>query len=298
MRRGGDASPLRYPIGMPRAGPIRSAAFPHLRSYCGIVPSTDATAAAHSSTAFRVVARVGFAASGLVHLGIGILAIALAQGHAAEADQTGALQGIARLPGGVLLLWACAATLWALTLWYIVDGIWDRRRNGWSALVSAWSKAAAYLAVGALAAGVALGSASNSEQSAKSTGATLLSLPGGPWLLGALGAAITGVGIGFGWRGLTRGLRESIAFPRGPVGGAALALAVAGYVAKGAALISVGAIMAIAALTVDPAAAGGLDGAFVALLRLPLGAAIVTAIGIGLVAYGLVMFVRTRWAKL
>lgn len=63
-------------------------------------------------------------------------------------------------------------------------------------------------------------------------------------------------------------------------------LARAGYVAKGVALGVVGVLFMVAAATNDPEEAGGLDAALRSLLELPAGTALLTAVGLGITAYG------------
>lgn len=75
-------------------------------------------------------------------------------------------------------------------------------------------------------------------------------------------------------------------------------LGVVGYIAKGIALCVVGVLLVIGALTVNPAQSTGLDGALKSLTALPFGAPILSAVGVGLIAYGLYSFARARLAHL
>ena len=69
---------------------------------------------AEQSTPFQVLARAGYAASGLVHILIGAIALVVAFGGDGVTDQSGALMAIASVPFGFVLLWCVAVTLWAL----------------------------------------------------------------------------------------------------------------------------------------------------------------------------------------
>jgi hypothetical protein len=75
-------------------------------------------------------------------------------------------------------------------------------------------------------------------------------------------------------------------------------LGVVGYVAKGLALVAVGVLFAVAAVTFDPSKAKGLDGALKALAHLPFGTVILVAVGIGVIAYGVYLGARARLARL
>jgi hypothetical protein len=69
-------------------------------------------------------------------------------------------------------------------------------------------------------------------------------------------------------------------------------------VAKGIALGAVGVLFVVAAATVNPEGADGLDGALRALASLPLGVVILVLVGAGFIAYGVYSFVRARFAHM
>ncbi len=73
---------------------------------------------------------------------------------------------------------------------------------------------------------------------------------------------------------------------------------VAGYVARGIALVVVGGILGYAAITFDPAKATGLDGAFRLIVTAPFGRILLTLVAIGFLAYGLFQFARARYEDL
>ncbi|MET0861468.1 MAG: DUF1206 domain-containing protein, partial [Microbacterium sp.] len=84
----------------------------------------------------------------------------------------------------------------------------------------------------------------------------------------------------------------------GGIGPAVKTLGIVGFIAKGIALVIVGILLLVASVKVDPAAAGGLDGAMTALLALPYGPWLAGAVGVGLIAYGVFCFFRARFARL
>lgn len=71
-----------------------------------------------------------------------------------------------------------------------------------------------------------------------------------------------------------------------------VAFGVIGFVARGIAIAAVGVLFAVAAVTVDPSKATGLDGALHAFTSLPFGRSLLTGIGIGWCASGLYGAVR------
>lgn len=70
-------------------------------------PSVEgAASSAQAHPLLKTGARLGYAASGVVHLLLGWLAVQLAWGSSPEsADQTGALQELSRTAVGGVLLW-------------------------------------------------------------------------------------------------------------------------------------------------------------------------------------------------
>ncbi|MFI5086038.1 MAG: DUF1206 domain-containing protein, partial [Actinomycetales bacterium] len=127
---------------------------------------------------------------------------------------------------------------------------------------------------------------------------TLLNLPGGVFLLVLAGLVTAGIGVYFLVKGVRQKFRDDITLPRGSAERAVVALGILGYVAKGVAIVTVGVLLVIAAVKVNPSDAAGLDGALKSLVALPFGQLILLAVGVGLIAYGLYSFARARLARL
>lgn len=261
----------------------------------------DAARTAESSTVLRVLARCGFAANGLVHILIGAIALVVAFGGDGDADQAGALKALAAAPLGFAVLWVLAAALWALAAWKVLDGILvrdSRTIRRWRLRLSQWGQAVVFGALGVLTASVALGARPDAEETAEQASRGVLSIPGGPFVLAAVGLAIGIAGVVFVVLGVRRSFEKKMRIPPGTWGNLVRALGVTGFIAKGVALAVVAVLLIVAAVRVDPDAAGGLDGAISALLGLALGPWIVGAVGVGLIAYGLFCFVRSRYERL
>lgn len=267
----------------------------------------DAARAVESSPVLRALARGGYAANGVVHLLIGTLALVVAEGGAGQSDQTGAFTAVAAVPLGFAGLWVLAIALGALGLWHAIAGFLIRRGSAgdaktrvraWGLRLSEWGQGVVFAALGIVSASVALGARPNAEESATEASRGILSVPGGPWLLGAVGAGIGIGGIAFVWMGVRVSFEKKLTLPSGALGATVRGLGVAGFVAKGIALAIVGVLLTVAAVTVDPTAAGGLDGAIAALIALPSGPWLASAVGAGLIAYGVFCMFRARYAKL
>jgi hypothetical protein len=268
--------------------------------------STRATArraanTAGDSKALTVLARVGYAASGLVHVLLGYLAIRVAFNQGGESDQSGALSEISKLPGGVFVLWAVVVGLFALGLWLVVQAVLGTGSSSdkrWVRSLVAVGKAVAYIALGVTALSFAMGGSSSSSDSTQQASATILTLPGGQLLLGLVGVIAAGIGGYFIVKGVTHKFEEDLTMPSGRAGRAVRVMGTVGYVAKGIAVAVVGILFVVAAVKVDPESSTGLDGALKSLAELPFGVVILVAVGLGLIAYGIYTFVRARYARL
>lgn len=257
---------------------------------------------AQNSKVIQVLARSGYAVNGVLHGLIGILAITVALGSAAgSADQTGALQQLASNPAGKLVLWALVVGLFALGIWQIFEGILvpgaDPAKR-WAKRISELGKAVAYISVAVTALTFAAGGASSSSASTQGFIGQLLAQPGGVFAVGAIGVLVLAIGIYFIVKGVRKKFLEDIQTPGGTAGDLVTRLGVIGYIAKGIALAVVGILFLVAAFTLDLTQATGLDGALKSLASLPFGQIILTAVGLGLVAFGIYLFARARYAKL
>jgi len=258
--------------------------------------------AAKTSTPLRALARLGFATNGLLHILIGGLAISVATGAGSgSADQSGALGQLASTPGGVFLLWTvviglCALGLWLLVAAFLIQGGDPKRK--WAHRGVEVSKGVVYIALAFTAFTFARGSSTDSSSSTSEASATLISSPGGVVVLFVGGIVVLAIGAYFIRKGVARKFTSDISVPPDPARKVVIALGVVGYVAKGIALSVVAILLMVAAVTRDPSKSTGLDGALKTLAELPAGTVILSAVGIGLIAYGLYCFVRAWRARL
>ncbi|MHA7268687.1 DUF1206 domain-containing protein [Arthrobacter sp. HLT1-20] len=260
-----------------------------------------AASAAGNNPTLTTVARVGFAASGLMHLLMGYLAIQIALHRGGESDQSGAFAQLNKLPGGTILLWITVAGLTALALWLLLQaalGIGSTSTKRWVRSLMSFGKAVAYLALAATALSAALRQPTNSTTSTRQASGSILSLPGGQALLIVLGIVTAGIGGYLVYKGARKKFHEDINLPAGSSGKAIDVLGVTGYIAKGIAVTTIGILFVAAAIQLDPKDASGLDGALKALATLPYGESILILIGAGLSAYGVYSFARARLARL
>ncbi|WP_040158713.1 DUF1206 domain-containing protein [Nigerium massiliense] len=265
----------------------------------------DAAARAEESPALRVAARAGFVVSGLVHILIGWIALQVARGARGDsADQSGALSQIAKAPGGTVLLAAAAVAMGALGVWNLLEAYFESRRQTEakkkvSKGVSHAGKAIVFFVVGVAAARFTMGAGKSSGQQTESITAPFLASPAGRALVVGVGLVVIGIGIYHVYRGLSRTFTEDL---RGRPGRQAsrvlIASGMAGFVAKGIALVAVGVLFCWAGIRADPSQARGLDAALRSMAGLPAGTQLLAVVGIGLMLYGVFSFFRARYEDL
>lgn len=243
------------------------------------------------------LARVGFAASGLLHLMIGWIAARIALGGGGEADQGGALQEVRDAPFGEVLLWGAVLGFAALALFQLLHGL--VRGGELTDRAKAVSRAGLYAVLGGTAFVVARGGSTDGEETTTDVTATLLQAPWGRLLVGAVGLVVVGVAAYHAYKGGSKKFLETLTTTgSGAVGRGVVVAGVVGYVAKGVALLIVGLLFLVAAWTADPEEAVGLDGALQTLAQQPFGTALLLAVALGLVLYGLYSFARARHERL
>lgn len=255
----------------------------------------SAAASAEDHPAADWVTTAGQFANGLVHVMIGVLAFGIAFGAGGSADQSGAMRALQQTPFGGIALWAVGIAMVALAVHAVVSAIAASRSDGKEAVGNA-GRAIAYAAVGSTALVYAVGGSSDGEQSTESLTSTLMGNPLGLLLVGAIGLVVAGIGLYFLVKGVRQKFRKEVAPPRRfrrLVG----VLGTTGYVAKGVAVIVVGALFVMAAVQHDAEEAGGLDGALQSLTTVPGGVIVLIGIAVGLLLYGAYCFARGAWPR-
>ena len=268
---------------------------------------TYSAAEAHARNAARhpwveALARVGYAAKGVVYVVVGSLAVRAAIGDGGgTTGGEGALRAIAGGPFGQVLLWALAIGLVGYTVWRLVQAVLDPEDKGADA--KGIASRGAYLASGAVhgllalyAFRLATGNGGGGG-GAQSLTAKVLANPFGAWLVGLAGLALIGYGAVAGYRSYTRRYRREVAFGRldvrvqrwidrtGRLGLAARAVVFA----------LIGVFLIRAALQSNPSQARGLEGALDTLAGQPYGPWLLGLVAAGLVAYGVWSMVKARY---
>lgn len=240
------------------------------------------------------IAAAGHVANGVVHGIIGAIAIGVARGAGGSADQAGAMRAIDSTPVGSVALWVCGLALLGLGIYSVVSAVgeWGQRKRE---AVKSLGRSVAYFAVGGVGLVYATGGTADGEQTTKTVSARLLGSLWGNALLAVVGLVAFAIGVAMIVRGVRRKFLEDVQVSSRSRGWFT-ALGVAGYVAKGLAVATVGVLFLVAVYKQDPSDAGGLDGALKKLAEIPGGQFVLIGIGVGLITYGVFCLARARTA--
>jgi hypothetical protein len=271
------------------------------------VGNGTASAALHGPWMERM-ARIGYAARGVVYAVVGLLAMEAAFGaRSRPTDTRGALQEIAHR--STALLWLVALGLLGYALWRIVQGTLDREhkgtdvkglaqrlgRVGTGLIYGGLGLAAVRLARGAHGATGQGGSQSYREWTAK-----LMSEPHGRWLVAAVGIAVIVGGLYQIRRGWTEKFRKEIRLQEMDATEKKLAInsGKLGLIARGVVFLVSGWFLVQAALRTDPSEARGLAGSLAALAAEPYGTFLLGLVAVGLVAFGAYSLLLARYGRI
>jgi len=251
------------------------------------------------------LARLGYAARGVVYLVIGWFAVTAAQGHNRPMDSKGALAELFDKPFGAVLLAVVALGLAGYALWRIVAAVGDVDNCGTSA--KGLAKRGGQLAAGIIHAGLAMyavrmlaGRAAGSndgEAAMRDWTVWLLGMPLGQVLVAAVGAAVGAFALAQFHKAYKASFMRTLSCGRGqarfikPIGRAGLA-------ARGVVFLLVGAFFVLAALHADSAEAGGMVKALRWLETQPFGPWLLGIVAAGLVAFGLFSFVQAVYRRI
>ena len=245
---------------------------------------------------YRVLVAVGLVSYGIVHLVLAWIAVQVAIGGQGDASSSGALRELASQPFGFALMVIMAVGLFTLVLWQVIEAVVGGRaaedeKDRLRQRLRAAGRAVVYLVLGVTAAALAIGASGGSGNAEQTVTARLLALPFGRILVGIVGAVVAGVGIGQIVRGVKSKFTEDL---RSGVSQSVRILGTVGYVAKGIALVIIGLLFGLAALSYNPQRAGGMDAALGTIRSQPFGPVLLIAMAAGFACFGLFCF---AWAK-
>ncbi|MHA7171496.1 DUF1206 domain-containing protein [Arthrobacter monumenti] len=264
-----------------------------------IGPVVDAAEEFSNTKTLDVIARFGYAITGLLHLLIGVVALQLAMGGTGQADTAGAIETLAQETPGRIAVWAGFIGCMGLALWQLSEATLRARRlepgERAAKMSTSGSLAVAYAVLALSFANFAVGPGSDSSRNTRHFSATVLNAPFGVALLIGVGVVVAVIGIYFVIKGLTRKFRTELHFADSNRGVVIDGIGVVGHVAKGIALVLVGVLFCVAAIQQDRVQETGLDGSLKLLLEQPLGPYLLGIIAVGFICHGCFGIIRSRY---
>jgi hypothetical protein len=268
--------------------------------------------AAHVTRAARPwierLARYGYAAKGVVYILIGSLAaLGAFKGGGGPTDSRGALTQIVHQPYGRVMLGVVAVGLAGYALWRVTQALRDTEQKGTS-----WKGLAVrtgYACIGVVYAGLSFSAVrlilghsagKSSDETTKGWTALALMFPLGQLLVGLVGLGVIGFGLWQCYKAFTARFRrkwkqhEMHEQGHGP----ATRVGQVGLVARAVVFFIIGLFLIQAAWYARAEEARGLSGALRALEQQPYGPYVLGAVALGLVVYGLYMFVEARYRRM
>lgn len=257
------------------------------------------------------LARFGYAAKGVVYSLVGILAFRAAFNWGGEVSGSkGALAEIGTKPFGKIILFIVGVGLIGYVIWKFVQAIYDPEHNedGWKNYARRVFYAISGLIYGSLAfaafrivfgGGSSSGGSSGGSSSSQQT-ASLLSQPFGQWLVGLVGVAAAGYGFYSIYRGATVKFRKKIKTSQMSDKEETWAIRAGrfGLICKGIVSTIIGYFFVQAARLSDPSRAESTKGALEAIQELPFGSYLMGIVALGLIAYGIHLFVQARYRRI
>ncbi len=250
----------------------------------------------------ETLARFGYGARGIVYGLVGGLALLAAVG---SGGQTGgsrsALQTLLAQPFGKIWLFLIALGLFGFCAWRVLEALTDADHRGSD--MKGWGVRAAHLVSGAIYAGLAISaiglalgrrSGGGEDQAAQDWTAWLMSQPFGQWLVGLIGVAVAGTGLGFLWKAWRGDVAARLSLPADKRDWV-ISLGRMGFAARGVVFVIIGGFLFLAALHSSSSEVHGLGGALHALQQQPYGWVLLALTAIGLFAFGVFGLVQARY---
>ncbi|MET4076654.1 DUF1206 domain-containing protein [Hymenobacter sp. UYCo722] len=266
-----------------------------------------ATIPSSPSSGVKALAKLGFAAIGVVYVLMGVLALLAAvaeQRGAQHADREEAVRHLQQVPGGSVLLGLIALGLLGYILWRFVQALLDTEGKGSS--LKGLSFRFWYVCSGLFYSGLAIyaaklalrGHADEDDDTLTTLAAKILSWPGGDWLLIVAGVVTIFIGLYQGYRAFSGRLESDVSARRLSATQSRLVYRAAqvGVTARGIVVGIIGYFFVQAGQQSRAGAVGNTDEAFDFLAAM--GQPALAAVAVGLIAYGLYSLVHARYPLL
>lgn len=253
----------------------------------------------------RLLARLGYAARGIIYLIIGSLALLQSFGQGGEStDSKGAIKQLLEAPFGVVLVWALFGGLIGYSTWRLVQSLFnaDKHPNdlkGYTIraalMISALTHAA--LAYYAYSLVTKFGGGGSGGSSPSSLVSTLLDLPGGSIYVAVIGLTIASAGVAHCYKAYRKtyekhfDLSSRLVTRLNP-------FCRAGLVARGIVFLLIGTLFVTAGFKENPSKAGGIESAMDSLRSQIFGNILLGILAVGLLFFATYSFVEAYARKI
>lgn len=252
-----------------------------------------------SQSGFEWVARLGYAARGVVFLIVGFFAGLAALGSGRSVSSTDALKTLLDGPAGGVLLGTVAAGLFCFAGWRVLQSLFDAdhlgtNRKGLMRRIGYGFGALFHFGLAAWAVSLIAGwshRGQDGDRPVRDWTAWLMAQPYGKWIVVAVALAILGGGIAIALRAFTDDFKRQLDLGAEPSGWA-VPLARFGFAARAVVYLLVGGFLLLAAWHSNSREAKGLGGALQSLRAEPYGWILLGVLALGLLAFAGYQFVQ------
>ncbi|MGW2961365.1 DUF1206 domain-containing protein [Streptomyces sp. NPDC001220] len=262
---------------------------------------------AANSKAVAAAARAGFVARGVIYALIGVLSLRIAfSGGGQQADRGGAIAEIAQKPFGAVLLWLLGIALAGMALWRLSEAAFgqagpDGGKPGKRVAAAGRCVFYGFVAYSVLsyAAGDKGSGSGSSDKNSQDVTARALDWPGGQWIVGVAGAAVTAAGIWIAVRAVMRKFEKHLKMSEMSEKTRKVVsfLGVFGGTARGVVFATAGGFAIAAAVQHEPGKAKGMDNTLRTFADTPAGPWLLALIAVGLMAFGVFSWANARWRR-
>jgi hypothetical protein len=252
--------------------------------------------------AFAWLARIGYAARGVVFVLIGIFSALAALGKHRPLGTTGVLHEIFVRPMGDVLLGIIAAGLFCFACWRFLDAVFDsshfgNHMEGIIRRVGMGGSGIFYLLLAGVAVRTMLGLPARDDQAARDWTAWLLSYRWGQWVTVLIGIGVVASAIGQVSKPARLEFRRQIELKAKSRAGLVV-FGIVGFIGRAVVLVLIGIFLVIAAVQFNSGEAAGFAGALRAVQGQPYGSVLLVLVGLGLLVFGLFQFSEAAWRRI
>ncbi|NJR25037.1 MAG: DUF1206 domain-containing protein [Richelia sp. CSU_2_1] len=257
---------------------------------------------------FDRLARLGYAAKGLVYFLVGFLAAQAAFGTGGRTtDSRGALTTIVTQPFGKFLLFVVTIGIIGYVLLRISQTILDPEHAGEKMDAKGISRrlgyafsALAYSGLALTAIKLIIGAGGSSGNATEDWTARFLAQPFGQWLVGLAGVIVIGIGFSYLYEAYKAKFRRHLKLSQMSQAEQTWAVRLGrfGIAARGIVFAIIGIFLIQAAKQSDASQAKGFGEALAILAQQPFGPWLLGIVALGLIAYGIYSLVEARYRQI